>query len=50
MAMTVRQPIVDAVLDVDLHHGNGTQMTFYDRSDVLTVSLHADPARFYPFF
>ena len=39
-----------AILDVDLHHGNGTQMIFYDRSDVLTVSIHADPARFYPFF
>lgn len=39
-----------AILDVDLHHGNGTQMIFYQRSDVLTVSLHADPSRFYPFF
>lgn len=39
-----------AILDVDLHHGNGTQMIFYQRSDVLTVSLHADPVRFYPFF
>ena len=39
-----------AVLDVDLHHGNGTQGIFYQRGDVLTVSVHADPARFYPFF
>lgn len=39
-----------AVLDVDLHHGNGTQAIFYARRDVLTVSLHADPALFYPFF
>ncbi len=39
-----------AVLDVDLHHGNGTQGIFYDRADVLTVSLHAHPERFYPFF
>lgn len=39
-----------AILDVDLHHGNGTQGIFYGRSDVLTVSLHADPVRFYPFF
>jgi len=39
-----------AILDVDLHHGNGTQAIFYDRDDVLTVSLHADPVRFYPFF
>jgi acetoin utilization deacetylase AcuC-like enzyme len=39
-----------AILDVDLHHGNGTQGIFYARGDVLTVSLHADPIRFYPFF
>ena len=38
------------ILDVDVHHGNGTQGIFYHRSDVLTVSIHADPARFYPFF
>lgn len=39
-----------AILDVDLHHGNGTQDIFYDRPDVFTVSIHADPERFYPFF
>lgn len=39
-----------AILDVDLHHGNGTQGVFFRRADVLTVSLHADPVRFYPFF
>ncbi len=39
-----------AILDVDLHHGNGTQGVFYRRGDVLTVSIHADPVRFYPFF
>lgn len=39
-----------AILDVDVHHGNGTQGIFYDRRDVLTVSIHADPVRFYPFF
>ncbi|HNR75936.1 MAG TPA: histone deacetylase family protein, partial [Parvularculaceae bacterium] len=39
-----------AILDVDLHHGNGTQDIFYERDDVLTVSIHADPSRFYPFF
>jgi acetoin utilization deacetylase AcuC-like enzyme len=39
-----------AILDVDLHHGNGTQGVFYARGDVLTVSIHADPVRFYPFF
>jgi len=39
-----------AVLDVDYHHGNGTQQIFYDRGDVCFVSLHADPAHEYPFF
>jgi acetoin utilization deacetylase AcuC-like enzyme len=39
-----------ALLDVDVHHGNGTQGVFYARGDVLTVSIHADPSRFYPFF
>lgn len=39
-----------AILDVDVHHGNGTQGMFYRRGDVLTVSIHADPERFYPFF
>ncbi len=39
-----------AILDVDLHHGNGTQGIFYDRPDVLTVSIHAHPERYYPFF
>ncbi len=39
-----------AILDVDVHHGNGTQAIFYDRADVLHVSLHADPAHFYPWF
>lgn len=39
-----------AILDVDVHHGNGTQDIFYDRSDVYTVSIHADPNEFYPFF
>ncbi|NIA69907.1 histone deacetylase family protein [Pelagibius litoralis] len=39
-----------AIVDVDLHHGNGTQGIFYRRADVLTISVHADPVRFYPFF
>lgn len=39
-----------AILDVDVHHGNGTQSIFYERNDVLTVSIHADPVRFYPFY
>lgn len=43
-------PAVVAVLDIDYHHGNGTQAIFYERSDVLFVSIHADPAREYPYF
>lgn len=39
-----------AILDIDVHHGNGTQSIFYGRDDVLTVSIHADPAEFYPFY
>ena len=39
-----------AILDVDYHHGNGTQDIFYDRSDVLFVSLHGHPDQEYPYF
>lgn len=39
-----------AILDVDYHHGNGTQSIFYDRADVYFASLHGDPATNYPFF
>lgn len=39
-----------AILDVDVHHGNGTQGIFYRRGDVLTVSIHADPHFLYPFY
>ena len=39
-----------AVLDVDFHHGNGTQDIFYDRADVLFVSIHGDPADAFPYF
>ena len=39
-----------AILDVDYHHGNGTQSIFYERADVLTVSLHGDPMTEYPFY
>lgn len=39
-----------AILDVDVHHGNGTQGIFYERDDVLTVSLHGDPTVYYPMF
>ena len=39
-----------AILDIDFHHGNGTQDIFYERSDVLTVSIHGDPHFAYPHF
>lgn len=39
-----------ATLDVDTHAGNGTQAVFWDRSDVLCVSLHVDPAVEYPYY
>jgi acetoin utilization deacetylase AcuC-like enzyme len=39
-----------AILDIDCHHGNGTQSIFYERSDVLTISIHANPLNFYPFY
>jgi acetoin utilization deacetylase AcuC-like enzyme/GNAT superfamily N-acetyltransferase len=39
-----------AVLDIDFHHGNGTQDIFYARGDVLTVSIHGDPSYAYPYF
>lgn len=39
-----------AILDVDYHHGNGTQSIFYDRSDVLFASIHGDPLAEFPFF
>lgn len=39
-----------AVLDVDAHAGNGTQAVFWESPNVLTVSVHADPAREYPYF
>lgn len=39
-----------AILDIDFHHGNGTQDIFYQRDDVFTVSVHGDPDYEYPFF
>jgi acetoin utilization deacetylase AcuC-like enzyme len=39
-----------AILDVDYHHGNGTQQIFYERDDVLFASLHGDPRTEYPFY
>lgn len=38
-----------AILDIDFHHGNGTQHAFYERNDVLYVSIHADSRRRYPY-
>ncbi|MFC7515261.1 histone deacetylase family protein [Herbaspirillum sp. GCM10030257] len=39
-----------AILDVDYHHGNGTQSIFYERADVLFQSIHGDPKTEYPFY
>ena len=39
-----------AILDIDYHHGNGAQDIFYDRSDVLTISIHGHPSFAYPYF
>lgn len=39
-----------AILDLDFHHGNGTQSLFYNRADVSYVSIHGDPDRCYPYF
>ncbi len=39
-----------AILDIDVHHGNGTQGIFYASGDVLTVSVHADPSDYFPFY
>ena len=39
-----------AILDVDYHHGNGTQDIFYDRADVAYASIHADPVMDYPYY
>ena len=39
-----------AIIDIDFHHGNGQQDIFYNRDDVLTVSIHGDPNYAYPYF
>lgn len=39
-----------AILDVDYHHGNGTQAIFWDRADVFFASIHADPSADYPYY
>jgi acetoin utilization deacetylase AcuC-like enzyme len=39
-----------AVLDIDYHHGNGTQAIFYERADVMVTSVHGDPHTEYPYY
>lgn len=39
-----------AVVDIDVHHGNGTQSIFYATDEVLTVSVHCDTSDYYPFY
>lgn len=39
-----------AILDIDVHHGNGTQAIFYEREDVLYVSVHAETGNYFPYF
>ncbi|MFC3124681.1 histone deacetylase family protein [Pseudoroseomonas globiformis] len=39
-----------AIIDIDAHHGNGTQGIFWERPDVLTLSVHGDPAAYYPWY
>ncbi len=54
-AAIAAQSVIDAgrrvaILDIDYHHGNGTQDIFWDRGDVFYASVHADPATDYPFY
>ncbi len=44
------RPARVAILDIDVHHGNGTQGIFYESADVLTISIHADPANYFPYY
>lgn len=39
-----------AILDIDFHHGNGTQKIFYSSNQVLTISIHGDPIHYFPFY
>jgi len=48
--MTTQLAAPVAIIDVDYHHGNGTQAIFYDRDDVFYLSLHGDPDRAFPYF
>jgi acetoin utilization deacetylase AcuC-like enzyme len=52
LAATVLRERFDqvAIIDVDVHHGNGTQDIFWRRDDVWTGSVHAEPDDYYPFF
>jgi len=52
LAATVARRVAErvSIIDVDVHHGNGTQAIFYDRADVQTISVHADPRTVYPFY
>jgi acetoin utilization deacetylase AcuC-like enzyme len=45
--MKARFPKI-VILDTDMHHGQGIQEIFYDRSDVLYISIHGDTTNFYP--
>lgn len=49
-AQTLKQKGRVAILDIDYHHGNGTQDIFWNDADVFVTSLHADPAVDYPFY
>jgi acetoin utilization deacetylase AcuC-like enzyme len=49
-AMRLRKLGRVALLDIDFHHGNGTQAMFYRDPTVLFISIHGDPRAFYPFF
>ncbi len=49
-SMVARGAARVAILDVDFHHGNGTQQIFWQRNDVLYVSLHGDPGGIYPYY
>ena len=51
-AQWLRDRLADrvAILDLDFHHGNGTQAIFYQRDDVFYASLHGDPDRSFPYF
>ncbi len=50
MAAREGRPAKVAILDIDVHHGNGTQGIFYEADDVLTVSVHADPIDYFPYY